>query len=156
MRINDYIKNKAIPYALAIGIGASLFTGCKETKTELSDILHEDAIVSDVVYSPSRHGSDVSPTIDITGDGGIGIAIVDVDIPEKYAIVFKCEHGKFIVEGTDIEHKALWERLEEGQKVDVTYKEIYKSVYDDVDGDGENDLVSKTLIKYDFLDAQPK
>ncbi len=160
MRINDYIKNKAMPYALAMGIGASLLTGCKEIKTELSDILHEDATVSDVVYIPSRHGSGsgIGPTFDMTGDGGIGVAVtnVDVHIPEKYAVVFKCQHGKFIVEGTDKPHKSLWEKLSEGQEVDVSYREVYKSVYDDVDGDGEKDLVSRALIKYDFLDAKPK
>ena len=156
MKISSYIKNKAIPYTLALSIGTGLLTGCKETKTELSDILHEDAVVSETVYSPSRHGSDISPTYDLTGDGGVGFAITSVSIPEKYAVVFKCQHGKFIVEGTDKAHRDLWQRLEEGKKVDVSYKEIYKAVYDDVDGDGEKDLLSRDLVDRDFLDAQPK
>ncbi len=132
--------------------GATLLAlaGCKETKTESSDLLYEDAIVSDVVYSPSKHGSGVGPTIDLTGEGGMGIAFTSVSVPEKYAVVFKCQHGKFIVEGETPEYKELWNRFEEGDSVNVSYKEIYKSVY-------ENDrLIERTLTAYDFLDAQKK
>lgn len=160
MKISNYVKSKAIPYTLALGLSSGLLTGCKETKIELSDILHEDAIVSDVVYTPSRHGSGggMGPTIDITGDGGIGVAMtsVSVHIPEKYAVVFKCQHGKFIVGGTDKQHRDIWERFSEGQNVDISYREVFKSVYDDIDGDGKDDLLERKLIDYDFLDAQPK
>lgn len=36
------------------------------------------------------------------------------------------------------------------------YKEVFRSVYQDEDGDGKKDLIERALIKYDFLDAQPK
>lgn len=125
--------------------------GCEETRQEESPTLFEDAVVTEVVYSPSRHGSGVGPTLDLTGSGGIGIAITSVDIPEKFAVVFQCQHGKFIVE-----RKELWERLKEGQKVTIAYKELYVSVYDDKNKDGQKELVSKKLVKLDFLDAHPK
>lgn len=123
---------------------------------EESGVIYEDAIVSETVYSPSRHGSDLAPTIDITGEGGLGVAIVDVQIPEKYAIVFKCQHGKFIVEGTDRKHKELWGRFNRGDSVTVSYKEMYKSTYKDTDCDGKKELIHKSLIGYDFLEAQLK
>ncbi len=158
MKLTNLLKNRLVPYTLAIGLGASLLSGCKETRTELSDILHEDAVVSETVYTPSRHGSGsgVGPTFDVT-DGNVGIAFtsININIPEKYAVVFKCQHGKFIVEGTDIEHKSLWKKLSQGQEVDISYREVFNSVYDDIDGDGKKDLVSRTLVDYDFLDAQP-
>jgi len=46
--------------------------------------------------------------------------------------------------------------LKYGQKVNVTYEEIYRSTYKDVDGDGKKDLVSKVSAGYKFLDANPK
>lgn len=158
MKIIKNLRNRIFPYLILTSLGSILLTGCEQTKTELSDILHEDAIVSDVVYSPSNHGSGVGPTFNIGAEDtpGVGLAVTSVSIPEKYAVVFKCKHGKFIVEGTDNEHKKLWERLEQGQEVDVTYREFYRCTYDDIDKDGKKELINKELIDYDFLDAQPK
>jgi len=128
------------------------------THIEYSNVLQEDAEVVDVVYSPSRHGSGAGPSfgMDMDGNPTMGLAVTSVSIPEKYAVVFKCQHGKFIVEGTDNEHKDLWERMVEGQDVDVTYKEIYEATYKDLNNDGKRDLVERKLVKYDFLNAQPK
>ena len=154
MTILESLSRKSLPYIATIGI--SLFTACKEVKTEISDVLHEDGKVVDLVYSPSNHGTGIGPTVDLTGDGGMGIAVTSVDIPEKYAVVFRCQHGKFIIEGTDEKYKNLWSRLEENQEVDITYRERYKITYDDIDNDGKKEPIEKRLIKYDFLDAQPK
>ena len=159
MSLLNRLRDKSAPYILATGLTASLLAGCEETKTEYSPILHEDAVVSDVVYTPSRHGSGsgIGPTIDFDGNIGIGFTDVTVNIPKKYAVVFECQHGKFISEGTDQRHKDLWGRLKENMEVDVTYKERFRSVYDtDKDGDGQKDLISRALVGYDFLDAQPK
>ena len=149
---------RLINYLLALGLGISTI-GCREIKKEYSDVLHEDGKVADVVYTPSRHGSGVSPQInDLLSDDGptFGIQVTNIDIPEVYAVVFKCQHGKFIIEGTTKRYRDLWEKLSEDQEVDITFRELYKSVYEDIDKDGQRDLVSRTLIKYDFIDAQPK
>ena len=138
------------------GLALLVLGGCKETRNEWSGDLYEDAVVVDVVYNPSKHGSGVGPTIDLTGEGGVGVAFTSVSIPEKYAVVFRCQHGKFIVEGTDQEHKFLWEKSTEGDSVKVKYRELYQSVYDDPEGDGNNQLISRTLVDYDFLDASKK
>jgi hypothetical protein len=147
-----------------LGIGAIslplMLGGCDfpETKIEYSDVLHEDARVVDVAYTPSRHGSGAGPTFGMTseGDPSIGLAVTSVDIPEKYAIVFKCQHGKFIVEGEDDWHKGLWNRLQEGENVDVAYQEMYESTYKDTNKDGKKELLERKLVKYHFLDALPK
>lgn len=152
-------RNLGKVYATIAGLSLATLVGCKEVRHTASDILHEDARVAETVYTPSRHGSGsgVGPTFDpVSGNVGVGITSVSVRIPEKYAVVFQCDHGKFISEGTDQRHKALWEKLSEGQAVDVTYREQYREEWDDIDRDGEKDLVSRTLIDYDFLDAQPK
>lgn len=134
----------------------------KKTEIARSDILEEDAMVVDLVYTPSQHGSGVGagPSIDMTGEGGLGIAIVSVsvDIPEKYAIVFKCQHGKFIIECNTPGRKELWQKLDEGQKVKVKYKEVYELVYliyKDENKKKVKELVEKRLKKYDFLTAEP-
>ena len=145
----------------SVGLLPLLLASCGsgiETKTELSDVLTEDAIVSEIVYMPSRHGSGsgIGPTMDFDGNIGFAFSSVSVSIPEKYAVVFKCQHGKFISEGTDQRHKDLWQRLSEGHEVVVTYKEIFKSTYQDTDGDGKKEVIKRELVAYDFLDAQPK
>ncbi|VVB82649.1 Uncharacterised protein [uncultured archaeon] len=133
--------------ALCIGAGLISLAGCREYRIEYSPVLHEDAKVVDVVYTMNYNMDD--------GSNSPGIAVVSMNIPEKYAVVFKSQHGKFIVEGEDERHKNLWSRMQEGEKVDVTYKEKYESVYDDTNKDGTNELVERRLVKYDFLDAQP-
>ncbi|MFA6466953.1 MAG: hypothetical protein WCV71_03770 [Patescibacteria group bacterium] len=122
------------------------FTGCKRTVVQQSGELTESAVVDEVIFSPSSHGSSVGPTM--SGDGGIGIAVTSVSIPEKYAVVFRCQHGKFVVQGTSQKYKELWERLIRGQAVTVYYKETYRVVYE-----GE-ELLSRELIGYDFLTAR--
>ncbi|HIG94074.1 MAG: hypothetical protein QT05_C0030G0012 [archaeon GW2011_AR13] len=153
-----------------IGIG---LTGCKEVKKEISNVLHEDAIVITKIYTPSRHDTDIelkamnlvgegagSISMDYDGDLGIGIEdglqISFSEVPEKYGVVFKCQHGTFTSQGSDERHKELYRKLQNNQEVDVTYKEIYRTTYDDIDGDGKRDLVEKVLTGFDFLDANPK
>lgn len=149
------IATVALPLWLA---GCDFIRSLPETRTEYSKVLHEDAKVVDVVYTPSRHGGGIGPSFGMTsgGDAAVGLAVTSVNIPEKYAVVFKCQHGKFIVEGEDKEHKNLWGRLQEGQEVDVTYKEIYEATYMDANKDGKKEYIERKLIKYDFLDAKPK
>ncbi len=153
MGFTDYMR-------MAPFLVAGLASGCKyhEEKRELSDILHEEARVVDVVYTPPRHGSGsgIGPTIDFSGNIGISITDVDVEIPPAYAVVFECQHGKFISQGTDETHKKLWDKLKEGQRVEVTYRELFDSVYEDPDKDDKPDLVKRTLVGYDFLDAVPQ
>ena len=147
--------------AAGAGLLAITLAGCgdgTEIKEEESPILYEDATVADVVYSPPRHGEDSGTNMTVDFDGNIGISPyhVTVDLPPVYAIVFRCAHGKFISQGTGQRHKSLWERLKEGEEVTVSYKELYKSTYRDIDDDGKKDLVERKLSGYDFLDAQPK
>ncbi len=134
--------------------------GCNQQREveEKSDLFYEDAVVSETVYSPSKHGSGtgVGPTFNMDGDIGISITSVSVDVPEKYAVVFKCKHGKFIIEGKGKKYKELWGRFESGDSVSVSYKEVYKSTYKDTNDDGKEELIKKSLVDYDFLDAQLK
>jgi hypothetical protein len=156
--IGGYFQSKLLPAGLAFGLAASAFTGCIDRRIEYSDVLKENAVVSDTVYTPSHHGSsvDVGITTDFDGNAGLSFTPTSVSIPEKYGVVFRCQHGKFVVQGAGERYRELWEGFEEGQEVEVTYKEVYRSVYDDADGDGVKELVERELIKYDFLGAKLK
>lgn len=124
-----------------IVVAALLLTACG-WKTEKSEILSEPAVVRDVIYAPSQHGSGTG--VGMTMKGSLVVTSESISIPAKYAIVFECKHGKFIVEGSKEKHKALWKRLKVGQEVTVTYHEVWR-IYED---DGRRELV-----KMDFVDA---
>lgn len=168
MSILNYLRNKSAPYILSVGLASSLLTGCKQVKTEISDVLHEDATVVTRIYTPSTH--EPSVYLRIGGSGGVSVIGADgsvvtsmdglifdsSEVPEKYGAVFRCQHGTFTSQGSDKRHEDLYNKLQEGQEVDITYKEIYRATYDDIDGDGKKDLVERVLTGFDFLDAQPK
>ena len=77
-------------------------------------------------------------------------------VPEKFGAVFQCQHGIFTSEGSDARHKALHDKLKNGMKVDVLYKEIYTETYDDLNKDGKKEMIDRTMTGLDFLDANPK
>lgn len=104
-------------------------------KTEYSPVLTEPATVSDSVYTPAGHGTGIGNSFN--SSGSVGMVVTSIDIPEVYAVVFKCQHGKFIVKRKD-----MWDKLQKGDKVIVQYREEYRVT------DKE-----RILNKYDFIDA---
>ena len=142
--------------------GLAFLAGCgDEVKEEFSPVLQEEAQVVDLVHTPSRHDSSVMIIQVATANGNGGVTINNMvvpivnDVPEKYGLVFRCPHGKFITESTGEPHKSLYNNLTTGQKVNVTYHEIYRSTYKDTNNDGKKELVEKHLVKYDFRNAEP-
>jgi len=150
--IMNYLRN-TLYAGLVLGLAA--ISACNDPRTlkEQSEILHEQAKVSETVYVPSTHGSGAGPTIDFNGN--VGLAVTSVSTNSKYAVVFECQHGKFISEGEDERHKDLWQRMRRDMPVDVTYQELYEATYQDTNGDGERELLERKLVGFDFLDAQP-
>ena len=103
--------------------------GCD--RYEEGPVQTEDAVVVDLPYVPSGHGSGVG--VGLTTSGSMAVSSISTDIPARYATVFQCQHGRFVVEG----HEAMWKRLKVGQKVTVYYTEQWRSQ-------------GKTHEKYDF------
>lgn len=120
-------------------IVSALVFSCVETKT--SEMLYEEAEVVDVIYTPSQHDSNVS--MGFTTSGDVSLTPVSVDLPTTYAIVFRCSHGKFVIQGTTDKYKQYWENFREGQIVTISYKEVYEI--------SDNEA---RLVKYDFIDAK--
>ncbi|MDQ2932854.1 MAG: hypothetical protein M3Q80_00545 [bacterium] len=135
---------------LILALTVLCLLGCKKTTTVYSEVKKENATVVDLVYMPSNHGSGVGPTMSTTmnGDPQVGIAVTTVSIPEKYAVVFECQHGKFVIQSDQKQTKALYQKLRRDQKVEVAYREIYEIVKE------KDQVVSKEFIEYDFIDAK--
>jgi chromosome segregation ATPase len=121
-----------------------------ETVKEYSPTLTEPAEVVDLVYTPERHGTAEGTGVDLK----LNVSMVSstVDIPRKYAVVFQCQHGKFIIEDNQEKAKALWGRLKEGQSVTVSYREVYDVTYTSTNGAKKE--TARKLVDYDFLDAR--
>lgn len=156
------MKSKRYAILLSIVLLTVVLAGCdyKDSVQKRSSELAEPATVVDLVYTPSNHGSDVSPSVHMTEDGnlGLGLTFTEIHVPEKYAVVFQCQHGKFIIQDDQAKAKELWSRLKDGQKVTVRYNEVYEEVYAiQTTWWGKElyrELVARKLLKYHFIDAQ--
>lgn len=141
---------------------ALVATGCQETRIEQSSVLYESATILSAVHTPSHHKLGVKATtadkedlvgIDFGGNLGLnlgnGMQVSAVEVPEKFAVVFDCEHGQFIVQ-----RKELYDKLKGvvGKRVVVSYKENYRVTYDK-DDTGKKVETSRVLIGYDFINA---
>lgn len=104
--------------------------------TEYGPELTEQGRVDQTVYAPRSHSSGTS----VGMDGKVGF--VSVSTPEQYAVVFQCEHGKFVLEGTQNAER-MWRSLSEGDSVTIVYREGFR-------GDGDE----RRLVDYDFIDAR--
>jgi len=145
---------KNLRWVLALVVLFLAFSACgpwEDTVKENSEILEEDAVVVDLVYTPSRHGD--GSGVGLTTGGDLAFVSTSVDIPEKFAIVFKCQHGKFIIDCNTPERKKLWIDLDEGQKVKVKYREVWKVKYEIYKK--QKKMLSRTLKDYWFLTAEP-
>jgi len=142
---------------------AILAAGCQEIETEFSEALYEDAVVVETVYTPSRHELQPGLTAFKVGPGGVDfggnfgirvggrLQVSNVTVPEKFAVVFRCPHGQFI-----IKRKAVYDQLKDqkGKAVVIAYREVYRTTYDTKNG--VRQVVERELADYDFLGATLK
>lgn len=157
-----------------ISIVSLFLFSCNDTKLEKSETLHEKAVIVNVLYSPSQHNTEITRTayhdpmgqdfggisygVDYNGNSGIKVGknmqITSTTIPEKYGVVFQCEHGTFSIDGSNPKYKILYDKLNRnvGDTVDVLYQEEYLLTFET-----KNDVrtqVSRVLNRLDFIDAQ--
>ena len=69
-----------------------------------------------------------------------------VKVEDQFAVVFECQHGKFLIEdlGRDSRAGNLWKKLKQGDSVKIRYKEVYYVV----PAEG-----TKKLHRFEFVDA---
>ena len=135
--------------ALTIVLGGMITTGALivhySPHQEYGPVLHEPATVIETIYSPpaSHHRSGYVPTINHKGEMKLRYREWTDNTPAIYGVVFKCQHGQFVSQGSDQRHKDLWKRLPKYSQVDVSYREVFR-----VHHDG-----NREIIDLDFLDA---
>ena len=104
---------------LTAAIACFLAMGCE--RMEYGPELIESAVIYDTCFVPSGHGSDMAVGYNAGKGGGLTFTPIDIDIPARYAIVFKCQHGKFVIEGDRAQE--MYARLSKGDNVVVRYCE---------------------------------
>lgn len=128
------------------------------TRLEYSDIKKERGVVVDTYHTDAHSHSEItmSPSFDMDGNASLSLGSSTTSLPETWGVYFRCEHNtKFPIDGSEQRHKELWEKLDPGMDVTITYREQYKNTYEDRDHNGERELVNRELVDFDFLDANP-
>lgn len=69
-----------------------------------------------------------------------------VTVEDQYAVVFECQHGKFIIESLGKDSKAclLWKKLKPGDLTKIRYKEVFQVI----PAEG-----TRQVVEYEFIDA---
>lgn len=96
---------------------------CGCTKRHYGPELTEPAEVFETAFVPRGHGTGAG--IGISTSGNVSVVSSNIDIPERYAVVFKCQHGKFVIDGQRGED--LYKRFQRGDKVLVRYCEVIET-----------------------------
>ena len=119
----DILLIFGIPVALVVIVGI-LATAASPDYVS-GPVLTEAGTVYDTCYIPKGHGSDVAVG-NTFADGKVGISVtpIDVTIPARHAVVFQCQHGKFVVDGQ--RGAELYSCLDRGDKVMITYCEVFE------------------------------
>jgi len=115
--------------------------------TEYSEELTEPATVIEKIHTPSSHTMGLVPKLDLVS-GSVALELGLVTAPEKYGLLFRCQHGEFVIQGSDDKYQTLYKQFEREQRVTVHYREAYHMTYQ---GD---ELMQRELFDYDFLYAE--
>jgi hypothetical protein len=134
MKLVKYLRNGILSAAL-------LMAGCKEYKTEYSEVMHENATVASMYHEDNW--IQMMPVM--IGDN---VGIIPISHPEINWITFDGQVD------FDIDNEEIFNRFNKNDSADISYREIYRTVYDDGDGDGKKELLEKKIRGYYFIDAQ--
>ena len=96
-----------------------LVLGCVERKN--GPELTEQGEVYDTCFVPFGHGSTTAVGYNTGKGGGVTITPINMIIPERFAIVFRCQHGKFVIDGD--RGRELYKKLSKGDLVTIRYCE---------------------------------
>lgn len=124
---------KSYTFLILMLLSVSLFTeSCLKRKGPLKS---EKGIIIEKQYSPDTQNTD--PVVAVGSNGGLITGYHFSGQPEKYMVIFKCEHGVVF----SINNSNVYGKVTVKDSVLITY-------FDMVD---ENDVVKD----FDFIDATP-
>lgn len=119
---NNLSKFQWLASAVAVAL---VLSGCRELKH--GPELTEPAEIYDTCFTPAGHGQ-TSGGYGMTMKGKLAYQFPQsINIPATYAVVFKCQHGKFVIDGERGE--MLYKRFSKGDAVTVKYCDVIE-VYD--------------------------
>ncbi|MCB9358860.1 hypothetical protein H6503_02930 [Candidatus Woesearchaeota archaeon] len=154
MGVIHYLRQRTLPYLLAGGLAIGLLTGCKEVKTEYSEQLTIDGVVAAKVYKEEQYlnpSDDINPMNDIDPFFDMKKGRYATKQDEEFNVFINTGIGRY-----KIDSKRLFKLVEVNSPVKVTYRERFRSTYDDIDKDGEKELVERVSCGYKLLNVQPK
>lgn len=152
MNVLNHLKNKSKLYLLATTT-AFIVMGCKETKFEYSQPIQVVGTIAEKEHVKESYLNpidDINPLkeIDPFFDFRKGRFLTKQD--EEFNVYIKTKIMLFRVNNKNLFDKEI------GSSVNITYREMYRNTYDDIDGDGKKDLVKAVLTGFDVLDVNPK
>jgi hypothetical protein len=134
MRGTTSLRNMVLGLALGLTL-----TSCKECKREYSGINTVKAVVVDMYHSDSY----ATPIM-------IGKTITLMHHPAVNKVTFGGDVN------FEIDSPELYDRFKEHDTAIISYRNVYRAIYDDKDKDGVKELVSREFRHYDFVDAVKK
>jgi hypothetical protein len=148
MGLREIIARKAMPYVLAAGI--LTIAGCKEYRTELSDVMHDEAVVTKQ-YVPDDDQTGTGLALGVAMDNiPVGVALgSSMSSPAKYIVHL---HGKKV--SFQFDSKSMYDSVNERENVRVNYREVYRNAFEDLNKDGNKELVGRMLVDYKFVNAE--
>ncbi len=139
--------------AFLVSCCLSACTVSKETKLEVGELLTVEAIVTkvehiDSVSGKKNSGFSVTGGFHTKGMEGTSLTMEDdtKSAPEKFLVHIQLPNDSLIVDRRD-----LFEKLKEGEKLFVSYKEEYFVTYDYSDK-----VIGKRLKRLIFIDIASK
>lgn len=135
--------------AMTAAVAALLATSCCDTY-QFNVPCTEEGEVYDTAFVPPQEGKGSSFNF---SDGSFSSQ--DIHIDAAYSVVFKCQHGKFVIGGSRGE--ALYKKLYRGQKVTIDYETKWEASWT---GEGspkfKNCHYRTNFLGMSFVDATPK
>lgn len=136
--------NKLLRLLGISAVALAVIAGCKEYRTEYSEVKHENAIVT----SKDPGGNFIGFGASI-GNPGLGMLMSD-----HKEITFDGDID-FRVDLKNINRQGLYDIFNVGDLADVTYRNRFLSAYNGLNKDGQKELIEKRFIEHEFIDAQP-
>jgi hypothetical protein len=136
-------------------------------KREYSEVKHEEGIVTEMNYIPAHIEESLSPVLIPIGDSGLGMSAEgdigirgsvtnhEEEVPDSYEVKIKTENKTFNLNNSG-DAERVYNKLKPHQRVDVSYKEVYRAFYRDTNKDRKKELIKRKIIDYKFLDANAK
>lgn len=116
--------NKKIVFTVLLALVA-----CEDRRTVNGPDQIEDGVVVETLHLPGQSSTDISPGMTMNGD--LTWSVHTTSFPERWNVVIKCQHGKFVLDSQRHEiARGVWEGVTVGDRVRITYHEVFVSIYE--------------------------